>query len=273
MRENVQRWNTEIRSRNGGKWMPRLERSRGECTFAASAGEPSHSPVSPHADHHRPRLEFDIFRNRSTRPTSSSGRCWRRGGSRRRGEGNIREPERPSRGQRRKLWSCESRRSNAVEYRTGLIDIFLSHSVSHVLSRLPLARHDNQRYPEPRLVQELAEVDSCSVWRLARVPSLTHLNGAAGELKKSENGELSTWPNLEQLILASRVGVMYSINTDSIGTTVLLGGRRFQPQALRVVALVEESKGVNRRLPRYPRRRRDLQADALIGLRPLVWGT
>ena len=101
--------------------MPKLERSQGECGIYRGLGTPvviieermvltmiGYTPTG-----------LDIYQNRSTKPISSNGRCWRRGGSRMRGGGNIRELERPSRRRRRKPSSFVSRPSGTPDHLAG----------------------------------------------------------------------------------------------------------------------------------------------------------
>lgn len=64
--------------------------------------------------------EGDIYRSRSIKPTSSSGRCWRRRGLRKRGEGSTRGLGIQSQRQRRKRWSYASRSSDAAPRHVGL---------------------------------------------------------------------------------------------------------------------------------------------------------
>ena len=164
----------------------------------------------------------DIFRSRSTRPTNSSGRCWRRGGSRRREEGNTRELERPSQRQRRRPWSCKSKHSSAAKCHPGLI-IFLSHSGSHVLSRRSLARHANRWYPEPRLGLRLS-----ARWLGTHTRSIvdSHLYRRRVEIRKWRVVHMTGFGIADPCY--SYVGSTF-IKADSISPTQHFGGRRFQP--------------------------------------------
>ena len=185
---------------------------------------PLHSPVPSSRVTYAERVGVDIFRSQYTRLINSNGQWWRREGSRKRGEGSIRELERPSQRQRRKPWSCKSRHSGARGF------IILALPFPQLFSRpvsFPLARHANQWYLEPRLGRELVESSTPLARGPTHVPPIDPFGLALVSpegCRKNQKMESCVRPNSEQLILANSVGLT-RLEMVLVTRRTLLGGR------------------------------------------------
>jgi hypothetical protein len=102
------------------------------------------------------RVETDIYPNLFIKLQNSSGLCWRHGESKKSGEENIQELERPSRKQRGRVWSLWNRCNLSAGFYFVRFGRESLHSVYYVF----LSFHCFER--KEKRIQDAKFVDYCT---------------------------------------------------------------------------------------------------------------